>query len=257
MSNFKLLPVVSLCALVLAGCATPPENPQLLQARAQFAALQHKPESNTLAAIETREAFIALNKADQASLKDRTAPDVEQLTYLASQKIAVAEQTIAMRQAEAGLKKIDAERTQVQLDVRTQQLKALQAMKAQKTERGEVVTFGDVLFDTGKADLKHGSQRNFEQLAQYLTANPERQVRIEGFTDDVGSDDFNQRLSERRADAVAFALKRMGISADRLITKGYGKQFPIADNGSSHARQLNRRVEVIISYGSSVVGSRN
>ncbi|WP_433589722.1 OmpA family protein [Pseudomonas koreensis] len=257
MSNFKLLPVVSLCALVLAGCATPPENPQLLQARAHFAALQHKPESNTLAAIETREAFIALNKADQASLKDRKAPDVEQLTYLASQKIAVAEQTIAMRQAEAGLKKIDAERTQVQLDVRTQQLKALQAMKAQKTERGEVVTFGDVLFDTGKADLKHGSQRNFEQLAQYLTANPERQVRIEGFTDDVGSDDFNQRLSERRADAVAFALKRMGISADRLITKGYGKQFPIADNGSSHARQLNRRVEVIISYGSSVVGSRN
>ncbi|WP_440974430.1 OmpA family protein [Pseudomonas koreensis] len=257
MSNFKLLPLVSLCALVLAGCATPPENPQLLQARAQFAALQHKPESNTLAAIETREAFIALNKADQASLKDRKAPDVEQLTYLASQKIAVAEQTIAMRQAEAGLKKIDAERTQVQLDVRTQQLKALQAMKAQKTERGEVVTFGDVLFDTGKADLKHGSQRNFEQLAQYLTANPERKVRIEGFTDDVGSDDFNQRLSERRADAVAFALKRMGISADRLITKGYGKQFPIADNGSSHARQLNRRVEVIISYGSSVVGSRN
>lgn len=257
MSNFKLLPVVSLCALVLAGCATPPENPQLLQARAQFAALQHKPESNTLAAIETREAFIALNKADQASLKDRKAPDVEQLTYLASQKIAVAEQTIAMRQAEAGLKKIDAERTQVQLDVRTQQLKALQTIKAQKTERGEVVTFGDVLFDTGKADLKHGSQRNFEQLAQYLTANPERKVRIEGFTDDVGSDDFNQRLSERRADAVAFALKRMGISADRLITKGYGKQFPIADNGSSHARQLNRRVEVIISYGSSVVGSRN
>ncbi|MFJ2386392.1 OmpA family protein [Pseudomonas koreensis] len=257
MSNFKLLSVVSLCALVLAGCATPPENPQLLQARAQFAALQYKPESNTLAAIETREAFIALNKADQASLKDRKAPDVEQLTYLASQKIAVAEQTIAMRQAEAGLKKIDAERTQVQLDVRTQQLKALQAMKAQKTERGEVVTFGDVLFDTGKADLKHGSQRNFEQLAQYLTANPERKVRIEGFTDDVGSDDFNQRLSERRADAVAFALKRMGISADRLITKGYGKQFPIADNGSSHARQLNRRVEVIISYGSSVVGSRN
>ncbi|WP_025110408.1 OmpA family protein [Pseudomonas sp. H1h] len=256
MSTFKLLPVVSLCALVLAGCATPPENPQLLQARAQFAALQHKPESNTLAALETREAFIALNKADQASLKDRKAPDVEQLTYLASQKIAVAEQTIAMRQAEGGLKKIDAERTQVQLDVRTQQLKALQAMKAQKTERGEVVTFGDVLFDTGKADLKYGSQRNFEQLAQYLTANPERKVRIEGFTDDVGSDDFNQRLSERRADAVAFALKRMGISADRLITKGYGKQFPIADNGSAHSRQLNRRVEVIISYGAAPVGTR-
>ncbi|SEN95378.1 OmpA family protein [Pseudomonas sp. ok266] len=256
MSNFKLLPIASLIALTLAGCATPPENPQLLQAREQFAALQNKPEANTLAAIETKSAFTALNAADQASQKDHQAPQVDQLAYLASQKIALAEQTIAGRQAEAGLKKIDAERTQVQLDVRTQQLKALQAMKAQKTQRGEVVTFGDVLFDTGKADLKYGSQRNFEQLAQYLAANPERKVRIEGFTDDVGGDDFNQRLSERRADAVAFALKQMGIGADRLITKGYGKQFPIADNGNARSRQLNRRVEVIISYGSSVVGAR-
>ena len=254
MTHFKLLPVASLCALMLAGCATPPENPQLLQARGQFAALQQKPESNTLAALETKDAFTALNKADQASLKDRQAADIDQLAYLAQQKIALAEQTILGREAEAGLKKIDAERTQVQLDVRTQQLKALQA---QKTQRGEVVTFGDVLFDTGKADLKYGSQRNFEQLAQYLTANPERKVRIEGFTDDVGGDDFNQRLSERRADAVAFALKQMGISADRLITQGYGKQFPIADNANARSRQLNRRVEVIISYGSSVVGSRH
>lgn len=257
MTHFKLLPVASLCALMLAGCATPPENPQLLQARGQFAALQQKPESNTLAALETKDAFTALNKADQASLKDRQAADIDQLAYLAQQKIALAEQTILGREAEAGLKKIDAERTQVQLDVRTQQLKALQALKAQKTQRGEVVTFGDVLFDTGKADLKYGSQRNFEQLAQYLTANPERKVRIEGFTDDVGGDDFNQRLSERRADAVGFALKQMGISADRLITQGYGKQFPIADNANARSRQLNRRVEVIISYGSSVVGSRH
>lgn len=257
MPNFKLLPVVSLFAVMLAGCATPPENPQLLQARSQFATLQQKPESSTLAAIETKDAFSALNKADQASLKDRKAPGIDQLAYLASQKIALAEQTISGRQAEAGLKKIDAERTQVQLDVRTQQLKALQAMKAQKTERGEVVTFGDVLFDTGKSDLKYGSQRNFEQLAQYLSANPERKVRIEGFTDDVGGDAYNQSLSERRADSVARALQQMGIGPERLITKGYGKEFPIADNGNARSRQLNRRVEVIISYGSSVVGSRS
>lgn len=256
MTAFKLLPAVSLLALMLTGCATPPENPQLLESRAQFAALQHKPEASTLAAIETRDAFNALNTAGQASLKDRQSPQVDQLAYLARQKIALAEQTIDLRQAESALKKIDAERTQVQLDVRTQQLKTLQAMKAQKTPRGEVVTFGDVLFDTGKADLKYGSQRNFEQLAQYLSANPERKVRIEGFTDDVGGDDFNQRLSERRAEAVAVALQRKGISADRLITKGYGKQFPIADNGNAASRQMNRRVEVIISHGASMVGAR-
>lgn len=119
------------------------------------------------------------------------------------------------------------------------------------------MTFGDVLFDTGKADLKYGSQRTVQQLAQYLSDNPERKVRIEGFTDEVGGDAFNQRLSEHRAESVALALTQLGVSADRLRTKGYGKQFPIADNGNAHSRQMNRRVEVIISYGSSAVGTRN
>ena len=257
MQTFKLLPAVSLFALMLAGCATPPENPQLLQARAQFAALQQKAESNTLAAIETKDAFTALNKADQASLKDRQAPDVDQLAYLASQKIALAEQTIVGRQAEAGLKKIDAERTQVQLDVRTQQLKALQALKAKKTDRGAVVTFGDVLFDTGKADLKYGSQRQFQQLADFLASNPERKVRVEGFTDNVGNEAANQVLSERRASSVANALAQMGVDRQRIVTQGFGEEFPVADNGSASGRQHNRRVEVILSNGAEEVGARH
>ncbi|WP_332761544.1 OmpA family protein [Pseudomonas koreensis] len=256
MPNFKLLPVAGLFALMLAGCATPPENPQLLQARAQFSALQNKPESNTLAAIETKSAFTALNAADQASLQDRKAPQIDQLAYLASQKIALAEQTIAGRQAEAGLKKIDAERTQVQLDVRTQQLKALQALKAKPTDRGQVVTFGDVLFDTGKADLKYGSQRQFQQLADFLNNNLERKVRVEGFTDDVGSEQANQLLSERRAAAVATALTQLGVDRQRILTQGYGEEYAVADNGSATGRQHNRRVEVIVSNGAEAVGLR-
>ncbi|MGF6401603.1 outer membrane protein OmpA-like peptidoglycan-associated protein [Pseudomonas frederiksbergensis] len=257
MRTFMLLPAVSAVAVLLTGCATPPENAQLLDARQKFADLQHKPESSTLAAIETKDAFTALNKADQASLKDRKAPEINQLAYLAAQKINLAEQTIAGRKAEVDLKKIDAERTQVQLDVRTQQLKALQAMKAQKTERGEVVTFGDVLFDTGKADLKYGSQRQFRQLADFLQNNPERKVRVEGFTDNVGGDDFNQRLSERRAASVATALVQLGVDRQRIATQGFGKQYPIADNGNAQSRQHNRRVEVIVSNGAAMVGTRN
>ncbi|WP_395602510.1 OmpA family protein [Pseudomonas sp. A1230] len=257
MSAFKLLPVAALFALMLAGCATPPENPNLLEARAQFAALQNRPESNTLAAIETKAAFMALNKADQASLEDRQASEVEQLSYLASQKVSLAEQTIIGRQAEAGLKKIDAERTQVQLDVRTQQLKALQAMNAHKTKRGEVVTFGDVLFDTGKADLKYGSQRKFQELADFLGNNPERKVRVEGFTDDVGSESSNQVLSERRANSVANALSQMGVDRRRIVTQGFAQQFPIADNSSAAGRQQNRRVEVILSNGSQAIEARH
>jgi outer membrane protein OmpA-like peptidoglycan-associated protein len=257
MRTFSLITLVSACGLVLVGCATPPENAELVQARTQFSALQSKPESATLAALETKDAFTALNKADQVSSKNRKSPEIDQLAYLASQKIALAEQTIVGRKAESALMHIDAERTQVQLDVRTQQLKALEAMKAQKTERGEVITFGDVLFDTGKADLKYGSQRSFQQLAQFLNDNPERKVRVEGFTDSVGGDAFNQRLSERRADAVARALQQLGVSPERIITNGYGKEYPVADNATAQARQLNRRVEVIISFGSAAVSTRS
>lgn len=251
-----LLPVLSVLAVLVAGCTSTAENPGLVEAREDFGMLQSKPESSRLAALETKDAFNALGKAELLSIKDRKAPQLDQLSYLARQKIAVAEQTIALRQAEAGLQGIEAQRTQARLDVRTAQLKALQQLKAKQTERGTVVTFGDVLFDTGRAELKGSSQRNIEQLADYLRANPERKVRVEGFTDSIGSDAFNQQLSQQRAAAVANALRRQGIQAQRVISAGYGKEYPVASNASAQSRQLNRRVEVIISHGDSPVGSR-
>jgi outer membrane protein OmpA-like peptidoglycan-associated protein len=251
-----LLPVTAVVSLVLAGCAATPENAELLQARSQFSTLQSKPQSNTLAALETKDASVALGKADQLSSQNRKDPGIEQLAYIASQKIALAEQTIVGRKAQAGLKAIDAERTQVRLDVRTAQLRALQAMKAKTTERGQVITFGDVLFDSGKAELKYGSQRNFQQLAEFLLANPERKVRIEGFTDSTGSSAFNQTLSEHRAAAVVLTLERLGITADRMTSMGYGANFPVTDNATVHSRQLNRRVEVIVSNGPEMVKTR-
>ncbi|WP_339467667.1 OmpA family protein [Pseudomonas sp. EL_65y_Pfl1_R83] len=251
-----VIPVLSALGLALAGCATPPENPQLLQARSQFSSLQQKPESSTLAAVETRIASNALDRANQLSLHSRTDPQIDQLAYLATQKIALAEQTIVGRKTDAQLDNIAVDRTQVQLDVRTAQLKALQAMKAQPTERGQVVTFGDVLFDTGKAELKPGSQRDFQALANFLLQNPERQVRVEGFTDSTGGDAYNQSLSERRAQAVARGLQRLGVGAERIAVMGYGKQYPVADNLSAPSRQLNRRVEVIVSNDASAVSAR-
>ena len=251
-----VIPVLSALGLALAGCATAPENQQLLQARSQFTSLQQKPASNTLAAVETRAASNALDRANQVSLHSRTDPLVDQLAYIATQKIAVAEQTIVSRQTDAQLDGIQARRTQVQLDVRTAQLKALQALNAKPSERGQVVTFGDVLFDTGRADLKPDSQRDFQGLANFLAQNPERQIRVEGFTDSTGGDGFNQGLSERRAEAVARGLERLGVARERVTVMGYGKQYPVADNASAQSRQLNRRVEVIVSNDASAVNAR-
>ncbi|WP_409978064.1 OmpA family protein [Pseudomonas sp. C9-3] len=250
------LPALSLLALALAGCSATPENPSLVAARTQFETLQKQPDASRLAALETRDAFSALAKAETLSNQNRKDPAIDQAAYLASSKIAVAEQTILLRQAETGIQGLDAERTRARLDVRTAQLKALQALNAKPSDRGTVVTFGDVLFDTGKAELRSGSVRNLQQLADFLRDNPERRVRVEGFTDSVGGDDYNQQLSERRAQSVAFALQRLGVAPDRTISAGYGKEYPVASNASAESRQMNRRVEVIISQGSSAVPPR-
>ncbi|CAM3768091.1 Outer membrane porin F [Pseudomonas reidholzensis] len=250
------LPTVSVFSLLLAGCGTTPENAQLMEAREAYSMLQGKPAASRIAALETQEAYAALGKAEQASLKDRKGGEVEQLAYLAQRKIETAEQTINLRQAQAGLQRIEAQRNLARLEVRTAQLKALQALKAKPIDRGMLITFGDVLFDTGRSELRQGSQRDILQLAQYLLDNPERKVLVEGFTDATGSDGLNQMLSERRAAAVGNALRRQGIAAERVVTAGYGKQYPVATNADGQSRQLNRRVEVIISRDANSVAPR-
>jgi outer membrane protein OmpA-like peptidoglycan-associated protein len=109
-----------------------------------------------------------------------------------------------------------------------------------------VLTLGDVLFDTGRSELKPGATRKLDQLAQFLAEHPDRRVQIDGFTDSVGTDSYNEELSQQRADAVKAALITRGISPSRIGTEGYGKAYPVASNNDSGGRQMNRRVEVVI-----------
>jgi outer membrane protein OmpA-like peptidoglycan-associated protein len=109
-----------------------------------------------------------------------------------------------------------------------------------------VLTLGDVLFDTGRAELNPGAARKLDQLAQFLTDHADRRVQIDGFTDSVGSDSYNLELSQERADSVRRALLARGIDSSRIGTQGYGKAFSVASNADSGGRQLNRRVEVVI-----------
>jgi outer membrane protein OmpA-like peptidoglycan-associated protein len=124
--------------------------------------------------------------------------------------------------------------------------KEMDELKAKQTPRGLVLTLGDVLFDTGKSELKSGAERSLDRLVQFLTEHPERKLRIEGFTDSMGAESSNQALSERRAYAVRDALSGRGIAADRISIRGYGEGYPVASNSEAAGRQLNRRVEIII-----------
>jgi outer membrane protein OmpA-like peptidoglycan-associated protein len=124
-----------------------------------------------------------------------------------------------------------------------------------QSERGLVMTLGDVLFDAGHADLKASANRIVLKLVQFLQLNPRRTVRIEGYTDSRGDAQENLELSRARAQAVADVLIDLGIDAKRIEIKGYGESFPVTENASAKGRAQNRRVEIVFSDEQGNLGS--
>jgi outer membrane protein OmpA-like peptidoglycan-associated protein len=122
----------------------------------------------------------------------------------------------------------------------------IEALQAKVTERGLVLTLGDVLFASGRAELRSSASANLGRLTTFLNTYPERTAVIEGYTDDVGTEDANQGLSQRRADSVRSYLVGQGVGMQRLVAVGKGESSPVADNTSDSGRQQNRRVEIII-----------
>ena len=145
--------------------------------------------------------------------------------------------------SEALLAKTESEKAKAQ---NAQLVQELSELKGRQTERGIVVTIGDLLFETGKANLSPQANASIDKLAQFLMNHPTRNLSIEGHTDSVGGDDYNLGLSQRRAEAVKNALVAKGVGSERIVTKGFGKKFPIASNATAQGRQLNRRVEVVV-----------
>ncbi len=197
-------------------------------------------QSRSLALSEAEKAERSKKEAEQSrALALAEAEKAEKSKTEAEAKAREAELSRARAMAEAER----AEKTKAETD---QLLKEFSELKAQQTERGVVLTMGDVLFAFGQSALLAGAIRNVEKVADFLEKNPTRNILIEGYTDSVGSDDFNLALSQKRADAVKGQLVVNGVGSDRITTKGYGKQFPVASNDSAGGRQLNRRVEVLI-----------
>jgi outer membrane protein OmpA-like peptidoglycan-associated protein len=171
------------------------------------------------------------------------------------------------RKAEAEAAEREAKRQQAKAEAaqqaaQTAQQKAkklaaqIKNLKAKMTKRGLVLTLGNVLFDVDKADLKQGGLQAVSKLAHFLKEYPKRNVLIEGYTDNTGSNEYNLKLSQRRANSVKRALVSDGISDSRVNTIGYGEQYPVATNSTNAGRQQNRRVEVVISKKNGVVKPR-
>ena len=289
--------------LLLGACSSlPADNAALMSARAAFESARNNPQTRELAAAELSAAGIALNRANEAFTRRDKLAEVDHLAYLASQRVAVAQQTARQKAADAQLLSAEAERDRSRLAARTSeadsaqmlaqrsqqeaqaaqrsaaasqmsaqsaqmqtadaQARAMQleeqlrALNAKKTDRGMVVTIGDVLFDSGRAELKPGSARDMSKLADFFKANPQRTALVEGFTDSVGSEAANQDLSNRRAAAVQAALADMGVERQRISALGYGKAHPVAGNDNASGRQMNRRVEIVLSDESGQIKQR-
>jgi outer membrane protein OmpA-like peptidoglycan-associated protein len=204
--------------------------------------------ARALAQIQTAEAQrkVLTEEGEKARLNARTRE-----ADLAKSDAAVARAENAEQKLVAGQARSDADAAQLAANASQQQAAELQRqleiLQARPTDRGLVLTLGDTLFATGKSELKSGATVNLDRLTAFMNEYPTRTAAIEGFTDSMGSDEMNQSLSQRRADAVKGYLVGQGVSSARLSSSGRGENSPVADNESAAGRQQNRRVEVVIS----------
>ena len=260
-------------AVILAACATTPETiPELEQARSRVESLASNPQASQIASRELTAARAALARAEQAHADGEEAGEVIHLAYLAERRAELGLSRIAEATARERISKAEAERNKALLAARSAELNAARAeaqasrqaalqarseleslqqqfavLEAEKTDRGMVLTLGDVLFDTDQATLKPGAEQTIARLAEFLVRNEGTKIRIEGHTDSTGSEDYNSELSRRRAQAVADALAVHAISPARAVVVGRGEGFPVATNATVAGRQQNRRVEVVFS----------
>lgn len=259
----KPFALVLVSTLVFAGCATSSKGPAgAIAARERLTELQSNPELASRVSVAIRSAEAAVSAAEK-SHKDKAVSDhlvflahaeVEsawaqaQTRYLEDQRSTLAEQRdserLEYRTREADLARQEAERARQEAEALRREMAEL---NAKSTDRGMVVTLGDVLFETGKSQLKGSAFASLGKLSGFLQKYPDRSLTIEGHTDSVGSEDSNMALSQRRADAVRNYLLQQGIAANRLTAYGKGENYPVASNDSASGRAMNRRVEVIIS----------
>ena len=303
MKKIHLAPIVLAVAALIAGCSsTPKTTSQLEQARSDYLVAQANPNVATYAPLEMKQASDAMAQANEEANDRGSDEKINNLAYLAKQKIALTQEVTKRKVAEAEIANAGKERDQMRLDSRTNEANAaklsaekatlaaqlaqsnaakaqldaanaqrqtqeaqarnaqleaqLADLAAKKTERGMVITLGDVLFGTDLSRLTPDGMRSAQKLADVLQQNPQRRVMVEGFADSTGAADYNQGLSERRATAVRTALLDMGVARERIEVRGYGESFPVAANDNAGNRQLNRRVEIVLSDDSGKVMAR-
>jgi outer membrane protein OmpA-like peptidoglycan-associated protein len=252
--------------VLMTACASVPTQPAgSAELRSRLTALQADPQLAGRAPMAIEQANIAVTAAEQP----QTDPAINaHLQYIADRKISIAAADARTQLSIDQRKEITEKRAAMQLNERTKEAdvakqktavavadgqriaadlqQQITDLQAKQTDRGLLLTLGDVLFTTGTANLNMGAGAQLTKLAAFLNKYQDRTAQIEGYTDSVGSEEYNQGLSQRRADSVKGYLVHQGIETQRLTATGNGESSPVGDNNSETGRQQNRRVEVII-----------
>jgi outer membrane protein OmpA-like peptidoglycan-associated protein len=242
--------VVISSAALLAACAGR-SSESLEEARSAVAAARADPEVVAQAPEPLAEAEQALDRAESAFGAGADQDELDHLAYLAEQRAGIAQALAEEHVALAEMEQLGAERDDLLIEARERQIRVLETelaeLRADRTERGLVVTLGDeVLFDVDQADLKPGGMQQLTRVAEFLRQNLDRNVLVEGHTDSTAPDSYNLALSQRRANAVEEFLITQGVEPTRIVATGYGEQLPIASNDTAAGRQANRRVELVV-----------
>lgn len=256
----SLITTVGLSALMF-GCASAPEqNARIEEARMVYNKIAEDPYVARSGSSQLRSARTQLDRAEALLEDDEDIVRVEHAAYLAKRHAEIAEQQGLRAELEEEISSAEKRRQDIMLQLKSNEAAALraqmEALQAEKTERGMVLTLGDVLFDVNKADLKPAGIRTVRRLSDFMLQYEDRRVRVEGYTDSTGAESYNQDLSERRAMAVRDALVAEGVARSRVEVIGYGEAYPVASNETSAGRQQNRRVEIVISDENGVIQTR-
>ena len=233
-------------------------------------------EADRLAADRDRAAAEAARLAAERQRAEADAARVAQQAAADAARLAAERERAAVEQARLDAERARAEAERVKADAdaarAAAEAQALQArqladqserekaelrdrlrqqlnviLETRETARGLIVNLSDVLFDVDSANLKPGAREKLARVAGIVSSHPDLKMEIEGHTDSTGTDDYNQRLSERRAQSVSTYLNQQGIGKAIVATAGYGESRPVATNGTSTGRQQNRRVEIVVS----------
>lgn len=255
-------------SVLMAGCAsTPEDNQKVNEARAAYEEIRNDPNVARSGDRQLRDARDQLSRAEALLEDDADIVEIEHAAYLANRYAQIAAEQGRRAELQEEINSAEERRRKLELQMSSdkaaearreaEELRLqMEAMQAEQTDRGMVLTLGDVLFDLNRAELKAAGEATVSRLAEFMAEYEERRVRVEGYTDSTGEASYNQELSERRAEAVRDALVSMGISRNRVEAKGFGEEYPVASNDTSGGRQQNRRVEIVISDEEGNIDSR-